>query len=49
MKATLLFLLMLSAGFLTACATSTNGHVSDAGREVRNDNGFTTLQQSIRL
>jgi hypothetical protein len=44
-----LMLLALSAGLFAACATSTNGHASDAGREIHNDNGFTTMQQSIRF
>jgi len=45
----ILLLLASTAGLLSACATANNGHVSDAGREVHNDNGYTTLQQSIRF
>ncbi|MDR1191635.1 MAG: hypothetical protein LBK60_08255 [Verrucomicrobiales bacterium] len=49
MNPPLLLLLTLALTLLTACATSTNGRVTDAGREIRSDNGYQTIQQTIRF
>ncbi|MDR1145044.1 MAG: hypothetical protein LBK71_02790 [Verrucomicrobiales bacterium] len=40
---------LLTACLLAACATADNGRVRDAGREIRSEDGHTTLQQSIRF
>jgi spermidine/putrescine-binding protein len=45
----LLLILTLATGLLAACSTANSGHASDAGREVHNEDGYTTLQQSIRF
>jgi hypothetical protein len=49
MKIRLLLSLALTVTLLSGCATSSNGRVSDAGRELRSSDGYQTFQQSIRF